>query len=533
MSAAGGIARAEGGARGALLYAAFGALALLVFVSMSALGTDRSRPFVYASDSVYADLAISRNLLEQGFLGVGEERLPAQRDALWQIALAAAARLGAPPAAAPVFTALLLSLAGLIATLSLVRAVYPRGAWAAWACAAWGLMLPAAADASGGLSTSVAASFATLGIAAHARGIGPSRTALPLSAAFWIGLAALFRIEMLAIWIALGLHTLILALLRRAPIGVVAALIRALNGGFVAAILLCPAIWWNMKTLSVPWPTMPDASMTLDAVGVASVGDAFTRGLTKAAYAMVGGGVWGGGLIAVFIVGGIAWLLVDLARGRVGMSATTLLIGLLVPLPFAALHPFWGAEALPHIQRAVLPLWMLTAGYLAVRASETIAEAARRKTPQLPESTVFLAAMALIGAMPVLAGLRDQVAAVRRLRAARMEAHESRAALAERLGPPEHWRGGSIASDEPGWLMFRRYADVVDLGGRFHPVVLNWISGSGVRSEAGLRDYLVSRGVRTAVVWREPRDRFGRVFECPPGAGPGPAVCRVSPASIP
>lgn len=519
-------------ARGAALHFLIGALVLLAFAWGTTLGMNRSQVLIFPSDRVYADLALARNLLEQGFLGAGAERLPAQSDALWRLVLVLAAKAGVPWIAAPPVAAFVLSLAGLAAVIALVRAIDPRAAWSAWACVAWGVMLPVAQDAFGGWSASAAAACAALGIAAHARGLGSDRTPLPLSAAWWIGLAALFRIELLALWIALGLHTVILALLRRVPVGVFTALIRMVNGGVVAAILLCPVIWWNVKTLSVPWPAIPDAATTLNAVGGASIGGAFASGFGGAAVAVLGGGGWDSGLLRLFILGGIAWLVADLARGRVGVSATTLLIGALVPPAFALLHPFLGAEALPYLQRAVQPLWMLSAGYFVVRAVDAVSNLIRNKAPQLPAAAVVFIAMALIGAMPVLAGMRDQVSALRRQRVARADAHEARAALAARLGPPEE-RAGGIASDEPGWLMFQRYPDVVDLGGRFQPILLNWISGGSVRDEAGLREYLASRNVRAAVIWREPRDRYGRVFECPVAADSGPIVCRLNPTAIP
>jgi hypothetical protein len=530
MSAPGGIASASGRVRGALFFAV-GALVMMIF-ALIAIGVYRGQILAYTSDSVYANIALARNLLEQGFHGCGTERLPAHRDSLWRVALAAAMRLGASPMAAPALCALLVSLMGLLAIISLVRAVYPNSAWAAWACLAWGLMLPVVTDALSGSSAMFAASLATFGVAAHARRISQQRTALPLSSAFWIGLAALFRVEMLALWIALGLHTLVISLLRLIPMGAATALIRTVNGGLVAAILLCPVLWWNMETIAVPWPAAPDAAASLNSLVGASVGVAFAPSLSQAASVVTGVGVWGGRIIAIFVVCGIAWLLADLARRRVGMSATTLLIGLFVPLPVAALYPFLGADAFPYVQRAVLPLWMLIAGYLAVRASETISQAVRQKAPQFTESTVFIASVALISAIPIFAGLRDQVAALRSLAAASSEAHALRADLSEQLGDPARFSGG-IASDEPGWLMFQRYANIVDLSGRLHPIMLNWISGDGVRSEIGLRDYLASRDVRTAVIWREPRDRFGAVFNCPPRSGPDPAVCRISLSSTP
>lgn len=515
------------------LHVVAGAAILLLFAWLSTFGLSHNRVLVYPADRAYADLAIARNVLESGFIGAGDERFPAQHDGLWQLLLAGAARAGVPLIAAPQIVGLLVSVIGLLAVLALVRAIQPHAAWSWWTAAAWALTLPVTLDAFEGSSAGAAAALATMGIAASARGIASGRSPLPLSAACWIAISALFRIELLALWIALGLLAVLLSITRRIETGLPTVLVRWINGGIAAAIVLAPILWWNKLAIGVPWPPAPDAAMTANAISAgASIGGALGIGFATGMQTVFGGPMWSSTLTRLFVLGGIAWLAVDLARRRVGWSASILFAGALVPPAFALLYPVLGGEALPYLMRATQPLWLLVAGYAVLRSAELIRDAIQKNAPALSPKAIFLSALVLIGAIPVLAGMREQVVALREQRAAKQRQHEVRAALAERLGQPAQAAGG-IASDEPGWLLFQRYSNVADLSGRLHPVVLNWIRGGRVTGELELRGYLSKREVRSAVIWQDPKNRFGALFDCARDADEGPWVCRFTPSVIP
>lgn len=510
-----------------------GLASVLLFAWLSTFGMSNRGVMVYAADRAYADLAIARNVLENGFIGAGGERFPAQHDSLWQLLLAGAARVGVPLIAAPQIVGLCVSLVGLIAVLVLIRASRPSAAWSWWTAAAWALNLPVVPDAFEGSSAFVAAAFGAMGIAASARGIAAGRSPLPLNAACWIAISALFRIELLALWIALGMLALLLSATQRIESGLLTVLVRWINGGLLAAIVLAPILWWNKLAIGVPWPPAPDAAMTANAIGAgASFGGAVGVGIANAMQTVFSGPMWSGSLTRLFVLGGSAWLVLDLARRRVDWSASILLVGALVPPAFAILYPVLGGEALPYLMRAAQPLWLLIAGYAMLRSAEAIRDIVRAIVPALSPKVIYISALVLIGSIPVLAALREQVVVLRDQRAAKQRQLEIRAALAERLGEPVQTVGG-IASDEPGWLLFQRYSGVTDLSGRLHPVVLNWIRGGRVSMGRELRDYLFRRDVRSAVIWRDPQDRFGALFECTRDADQGPWVCRFSPTAIP
>ncbi|HMP74956.1 MAG TPA: hypothetical protein PKE12_01550 [Kiritimatiellia bacterium] len=513
-----------------LKYVLTGFAGILGYGALVALGQDKSRLLRYPMDRAYADLAIAREWATSGLLGAGGERLPAHMDSLWQGLLALAYRGGAQLLATPLIVSLPFALISLWAVLLWARAIQPRPAYLWWTTAAWVLTAPLALDAFSGRSLVLACALAAAAFVIHQRGLRPGATPLPLIAAALVGLALLVRVELAVLWVLFGLHALVLAALRRIDASWQVVLVRWINGFILGAIFLLPVIWWNRQALEVPWPVAPDAATT--AIFAGMPGAAESGGAAAAWTALLRGPYLADSLIRLFVLAGAGCLAYDLYRGRVPAAASAVFLGVLAPPVFAVLYPFLGAEALPHIQRALLPAWVLLAGYAVLRGADGLDQLTGRAHLPVPRAYIFIAAIILLGAMPVLAGLRGQVLAHRDLRDARNAAHEARAQVAMKLGPAAQFQGG-LVSEQPGWLMFQRYSKVFDLSGRLHPVAINWIYGGALRDSKGFTDYLRGQGIGTAVFWSPAPASIATQFSCPPYPEPGPVVCTLSPNAAP
>lgn len=503
--------------------------AMLVFVVYAvalAYGQRSGGRFaLYPDDRAYVDLAVASRWAATGSPVMDGVRIPLQVDALWQALLAVGIRSGAPASLLPIGLSLAAGLLSLWRIQRLACAIGRNAIYAGWVLSAWVLIGPMSTDLISGQSFLLATAFAILGWETYLRGLSADRVALPLATAIWMALAALMRIEFIALWLTLGMHALLLSILRRIESTPGTVLVRWLNGLLVFAIALCPVIWWNVQALQVPWPPAPDAVLTLNAVSGlgTSVLSAVGSGFRIAAHALGNGSLIGNGFVRLFVAAGALCLLIDVARGRADIAATTVLAGLLVPLSFAPFYPFLGAESLGHLQRAVAPLWCLAAGYVVARVAAAVGQIGRQATRREHSVAWTAAAALLLGAIPILAGVRDQIVAHRLHRQAQQAAQTAR--LAFQSGAQDVQAADVLASDAPGWLLFSGFSNVVDLSGRLDPILLTWMGGNSVRDPARLRAYLAQRKVRHAVFWRPPPSALADLFDCPPLAADGPWVC--------
>lgn len=505
-----------------------GWVALLLFVGLLAWGQyRRDALFNYPADQAYTDIAVARQWAQVGAPAAGVDRIPLPINSLWQALLSACSRTGVNLVAMPFILSLVIGLLSITAVLSFAGAIRPRASFLWWTVGAWPLIGPIALDGFTGQSFVLATVFSAFALCAHLNGLRPGDRALPLSAAFWLGLAVLLRVEFFALWLAFGIHALLLALARRVQTGFFAVLVRWINGAILMAIALCPVIWWNMRVLGVPWPPSANAALTLNAVGGSTaIASSVLSGLNLAASALWHGPLLGDAVVRIFVLAAIVVLLVDVFRKQLDWSATTLLLGLFLPFVFAPFYPFLGGDGLGYLCRAIAPLWLLLAGYAAMRAVDGVEFIFDRAKLPLPRSLVMGCAVFLLGAMPILAGLRDQIHGWRAYCAAQRAAIEMRSRLAARMESAVA-ATTPLASDAPGWLLYRGYTSVLDLQGRLQPVLLSWINGDALRDEAGLRAYLAQRGVQNAVFWESPNSALSPLFDCPPSAPDAPYLCHL------
>lgn len=488
--------------------------------------------FSYPLDESYIDLAVARSWAETGQPMIGSDLIPLQNNGLWRAVISIAVKNGMDLVGSPVLLSLLAGLLSISALLSLSRVVAVRAALIWWAVIAWALISPIIPVAFTGQPFAVATLLVMLALYAHAYGVRPDETPLPVAAALWIALAALFRIEFAALWLACGFHVLLLRLFRRVKTGYFTLLVRWLSGVVILAIVMCPVIWWNMRAIEVPWPVAPDAVLTLNAVERPGTIHTFAvLGMRAAFSSLWHGPLLGNGFLKLFAVAGVVLVLLDILRKRLDWAATTLLFGFLVPFAFAPFYPFFGEGALDALMIALTPLWLLLIGYTVVAVVRVIERIVDKAKLPLPRVLLTGVTAILIGGIPVLAGVRDQAVKWRAHRAAQGEMMEARAALSEELAAKAS-KQSALASDAPGWLLFEGYESVLDLQGRLQPVILNWAAGDGVHDADGLRNHLALRKIQYGVLWTHEDSSPAMLFDCPAEKS-GPTVCDFNWRAVP
>ncbi|MBW7909100.1 MAG: hypothetical protein H3C50_09325 [Kiritimatiellae bacterium] len=503
-----------------------GILALLAFVLVLAWGQHKANAlFSYPTDNALLDIALADSWSAMGSPHAAAEPIPLQIHALWRALLTLSSPFFEPRIAVFVLS-LIAALLSIPAFLSLARAIFPRTHPMWWGLIAWVIISPIALDVFSGQPLALATTLALFAFAIHLKGLRPGDAPLPLRSAVLIGFASLIRIECFSLWLMLALHALALSGTRRIQTSVATVLIRTLNGVLVLAILLSPLIWWNMRVLGVPWPTAADAGLTLNSADSSTFIALMSAGAQVSLSALARSPLVGNGFIFVFIVAGILFLIIDLIRKKLDWSATTLLVPVLLPLAFLPFYPLLGGSALDLLCRTLIPLWLLLASYALAGVVRGVRWMLIRAESQWPRPLVLGTAGILVGAIPVLAGLRDQVTAWRAHGVAQTAVSSTRHALDEMLLQAGATKETPIATDVPGYFLHEGFTSILDLQGRLQPELLSWMDADSVSDPAGLREYLEHRGVTLAAFASPPIPALATVFNCPSDpTNRAPRVC--------
>ncbi len=466
-------------------------------------------PSVFGTDETYLNLVVARTLHQHKILGLNEVTpTPATADTLWQVLLSLGFDHLPRPDSIPLIVGAVVGLLTLIKTHSLGQHWNHSGG------AVGGAILLAVAsslpmDVMRGQSITLSALVVTFLLVRYLEGGPREQWPLPLGTAWWAGLAALVHVELLVIWLVVALHAVITGPMRKGRgHGIVFPLLRMLSGIIIVGLVLSPALAWNMKVLSVPWPRMPDAQMALDAWGAAApaeVGNA-----TVALVGQVIGASYArafsvpllhGFLPLLFLALGLGYSMVDAVRDRQRLAGTVGLALLLVPLAYAAINPFVGWSAAPAVFCSLQPAWAVLIVRGATRAAKTICRLAhamtRRDMPWLSPawaSSVVITIMVMIGVLRSLDAGRNEFASLPGVVSAR-------ARVAASLGDPAE--GEKIASDQVGWLAYTRGSACMDLTGRVSPVLLAFRSDSSGWQGAEAANYLREQGVQRLVIWND------------------------------
>ena len=480
-------------------------LLLLLVAMRNRTGAETS----YLADNAYLDLAVARTLQQSGVLGLQADTLvPATSDALWQLILSLGLRLVSTAATAPLLLGVVLALLAVQGGRGLAHAwTGHAGAVAVAVLLALATGLPV--DVLRGSSMALSLLLVIYLLQRYLQG-GP-KSCWPLSpqVAWWAGLAGLVQVELLVIWLAVALHAVVTGPWRHGRgHGLAFPLLRLVGQLLIIAMVLSPALVWNLHAISVPWPRFPDAPLSLDAwsqlppAQVLATSWSLAAGVVGACYARaLDVPVLGGGLPVVFLGLGLVFSLVEVRRDRQQLSGTVGWALLLVPLFYALLYPYVGWAAAAPVFGALQGAWAVLVVRGIYRSGDVLCrvvhKGTRRVWPWLSPgwiSAVLVTVLALLGG---LRNLREGGAYVMQAQQARAE----RQAVLDALGPAAP--GELVATDQPGWLAFQRPSRYIDLKGRATPVLLAFRATDGWQGEAAA-DFLRQQGVTRLVIWSEP-----------------------------
>ncbi|HEY8240913.1 MAG TPA: hypothetical protein VIH35_05670, partial [Kiritimatiellia bacterium] len=292
---------------------------------------------------------------------------------------------------------------------------------------------------------------------------------------------------------------------------------------------------WNMQVIRVPWPRVPGAPLTLDALSQPGAGSAAWSAISDAvgpAYAAVFNApmVAAPWALILFVLGSIAIFAATVRRREARAFAVLPLMVVVIPALLACLQPFLGNASQSVVARALAPVEALVMAYGLSVAAGYAEKALERGGVQaaLAKRAVFVAPAALILVMiglQTIAAVREDLAQRKTCEYARDKAKQ--ALRADVLGY------GAMVSDEPGWLVFDRKLKVVDLNGALSPYILAGLDERGRPGFQAMAEYVREERPAGMFLWTDRFDALREHVPCeepfPPGFledRPRPAICR-------
>lgn len=480
---------------------------LLLYV-LASMNRSAANAWSFVADEAYLDLAVSKSLAGNGFLGLGEQtRIPATADTLWHLIVMPFQKMAVKPVAVPVLLSTLFAVWMLLKLKS--AAVEIRGGDIVFPSM---LLLAAASglapDVLSGRSTVLCALLVLLMLEIYLKGMPRGQWPLPPMAAWWAGLLALVRIEMIVVWLALAIHALVVGPFREGRgRGLIFPFIRFLTGVLLILLVLLPALGWNFSILRNPWPRFPDAPLSLDSWAMQPAGEVLGLSVSLTFSALLESYLRAfsvpllrGFLPLLFLFAGIYYSVNAAFREPKRLQGTVGLALLLVPFLYALIYPYVGWGASYHLFASLQPAWAILMAVGVVEIASSLNQWITRTNNRDLAWLTSARASALFLALLLSFGL------ILNLVAGNGEAHQLRKALHERkqvleaLGPASAQR--MIASDRVGWLAYTLGGRYLDLTGRATPILLAYRDQTGWHGEEASA-YIQNEGVTHLVIFDE------------------------------
>ena len=486
----------------------------------------------FADDAAYLDLVSARTWSSVGHPGLGPATpIPATSGVLWQALLFMGLKTSLPPLAAPCALAALLGVVLLLKTWR-IAGLMNVGRWAVAAVLLVAVASSLPMDVIGGRSHVLGAVLTLLMVQGHLETAPRDRWPMPLSSACWAGLAVLLHVELLVIWLALGLHAIATGHLRHGNgAGLVFPTLRLLSGLIIVGLMLTPVLAWNMKTLGVPWPRFPDAPLSLDIWATQAPGVAFARTLDQSFSVLIpcylrafSVPVLAGFVPVIFLFIGLAATLEKARLEPFQILGTVGFALLLVPLLYALIYPYVGWSAAAPVFSALQPVWAVLIVAGVARTADALCryveKSGQRDMAWLSPgwaSAVLLTLLIALGCLLNLhrGGRHSRLLAVEK--AARLQ-------LLDELGPtrPDEY----LASDRVGWLAYVRAGRYLDLTGARYPLILSIRATDGWQPAQDAA-YLREQKVTAVISWTQDYGYLATHLGCASDT-PLPRLCRVN-----
>ena len=412
-------------------------------------GVDRA----WVPDAAHLDLAVAGQVAAgHGYRLDDPDGMPVQSHALWRGLTGVLARLNGDPAATAQGLSALCAVTLLVVLFRAVRSSTgstPAAAGAALVVAVSAPFLDLAASPE---PHAFAALLVALAADLHLRSLDDDGRPLALMMALPLGLALLLRVEFAGLWLLFVLHALLDAVVERRG-GERLALCgwNAVAGVLLLAVCLWPLVNLNVRLFGNPWPA---AAAPLGA----SAFDGWRLLVTD--------GPRSGLVEFLVLLAGLAALIAP-AGARVGFRMAFLpLLAVLAPL-IAAVPSFSLGTGGPDLMVAALrPLLLAfaTAGLL-------LATRFAGKAAAPVQGALALVLVAALGARGFAYAEAESTA--------RRAAEDMREEVARQLGVADAPAAQPIATDQPGWLRWKKNQPVADLSAQTSINLLRALTASG------------------------------------------------------
>lgn len=352
----------------------------------------------YLNDDSYAHLSVAWQVASDGgFCLVDGQRIPLTRDALWQVLLAGLICIFRNDQGMLFLLGALCAVATSLVVLRLARLMFPFPSFVVFsACAvvvAPGFLLPVL----GGSSLILGMLLVTSATLLHIEALQGRRTVLPLAAALLIGLSACLRIESALWWLVFTLHAALYTFWAKGRFSLGEVLLKSLSGFMMIAVCLFPLVAWNVNFFSVPWPQIPEATLTANVWSQWHPAAVVQAGL-KASAGAVGPtfGTWSQLPYLNSFVGWLALLFGALVLLSIGFlrdeeKPYSIIPFSLLALPGLALMvaPYTGMSSFAWVFGTALPMLVLLSVFGLFRIPFFIEELYRRWKEGLPSAFGF------------------------------------------------------------------------------------------------------------------------------------------------
>ncbi len=474
-----------------------GAMLVLLLLAIMVLPSHRTatgeREFL--ADEAYRNLVVAQTLRQSSTYGIhADHPIPMFNDTLWRGLLAASHWLFDDLRVGVNAWGLVLTIITLSLLMRLSRLVFPFPLFVYFVGGLFILRPGTIAGALSGLATPLALCLVTAAVVFHLERLAVTGRGLPVRSAVCIGLAAWLRLEWIVVWLALWLHVFIVAWIpapQQPRAG--ASFFRGLNGLLLIALLLLPLFAYNASHLQsiwagqwIPWLRLPGIPMAADAWATLGAATALAETVThiqagwRLGFAAMGNLLFGQGLfVALFFTIGYVLLLIQGIRSREDRGHLFFVLWpWSVPFFFGLLYPYVGVDGLEVLIQSVAPVLTLVVAFGAVRMPFVFASSFSKRWPAYTSDQMFRYWWTGAGAILVLALMVGQWQQTRGYRAALNTRMDERQTLTQAIEENGLMRDRFV-TDEPGWLVWRHRARVMDLQGEWTPQLIEALDATG------------------------------------------------------
>jgi len=453
----------------------------------------------FGDTSAYLDLSVANHLNDHSkYLATKEDLMPYTGNVLWQYLLAISTKVIKDPVIAGYLLGYIFSLCTLLVCVRIARRLLGFQPYVIAALCFLALSPAMLFAATSGGPLALAMLLVCLALEHHLQGVKGPRTVLPASAALFVGLAMLIRIEFILLWGIFWLHAGIVATMqgqkRLKPAVIV---VQGLAGLLLCLVFVWPLINKNMHLVKVGWPAPVQVANSL----VARLVESFKLLLASPILGPVEG---------IMLLFGLIMAAYSLsAYRRQAASLLPILLATVLPFSFALLSVFTGWGGAKLVLHALAPLYILTGVYGFFRFPGII------KAVNNGKGKGALAGFSLL--LLVIALVRIVLFAGSDLRQ-RKAFHAWQSHYAE-LVEREELVGGICLTDQPGWIGYSLLQRPIDLSGRSSVAVLKCARSTGGLDQAKVLALTRARQPELLVLWKADFFPFAERIEQALGEG--------------